>query len=109
MFPDDFRKHIADSKCTVASWDAASSQLVLTIDKEIGPECGSLVLNGVSFVCLPPCVTVEAVASSKHEVPDFPGVCPEQDEWLYVFQEACGRAFYVLAQTAIYRSADPSA
>jgi hypothetical protein len=103
MLPDQFLKCLADAECSVKSWDAASSELKLAIEKDIGPESGLLVLTGVSFVHLPPRFTIFAATSSKAEVPDFPGVRPEDNEWLYVFQDSWHRAHYLLAEDARYQ------
>ena len=102
MLPEHFVINIADAECSVASWDATSSQFVLKIEKDIGPESGVLVFSGVSFVNMPPEFIVAFVASSRQQVPDFPGVSPEDDEFLFLFQEAWGRVFYVLAERADY-------
>ena len=102
MLPDHFLTHLADAECWVSAWDATSSELVLTIEKDIGPEAGLLTFYGVSFVSMPPRFTIIAATSSRQEVPDFPGIRPEGDECIYVFQDAWSRAYYILAESARY-------
>jgi len=103
MFSDRFMTNIRDSECAVHSWDAASRQLILRIEKDVGPESGKLTFDNVAFVHLPPCFTIYVAAASKNEVPDFPGVRPEPEDCLFVFQEAHGNAYYVIAESADYQ------
>lgn len=102
MFPESFLRYLADAECSVVSWDAVSLRLVLKIEKEIGPERGVLMFHGASLVHVPAHFTVEQASSSQHSIPEFPGVSPEEGEWLFLFREAWGRTFYVVAQTASY-------
>lgn len=102
MLPEQFLKHLADAECSVCGWDAVSSDLILNVEKEIGPETGLLTFSGVSYVSLPPRFTAFAATSSQQQVPDFPGICPDPNEWLYVFQDAWSQAHYVLAESARY-------
>lgn len=102
MLPEQFLTHLADAECRVGAWDAISTELRLIVEKEIGPETGLLTFSGVSFVHMPPRFAVFAACSSQQEVPDFPGLRPDHNEWLYVFQDAWNQSYYVMAESARY-------
>jgi len=65
MLPDGLRSYFHDSTLTVVSFESSDRVLVVRVQKEIGPELGTLTLRGVSFMALPDCMTGEAIRASR--------------------------------------------
>lgn len=100
--PTALVSNIADSEVEILSWNAESQELVLRIEKEIGPEIGSIKLSGVGFVHLPPRFSLSSISVQREEAPQIKGVIPEDGEYLYVFEESWGNTYGIIAESIEY-------
>jgi hypothetical protein len=98
--PHELMRHLADAEVEVVSWSAASSELVLRVRKEIGPESGLLRFAGVGHVSLPPRFTVAGL--SRTAGPD--------GDTLFMLAEAWGASYTVAAESMAWEpDAEPGA
>jgi hypothetical protein len=71
QIPDQLRAYFHDSTLTLHSYDAENRQLLVHIEKEIGPETGIITFGDVSFISIPDCFPGDAIkATPVSELPD---------------------------------------
>jgi hypothetical protein len=105
--PATLTRGLADAEVEVVSWSAASGELVLRVRKEVGPEVGLLRFGGVGHVSLPPRLTIAGITRAEQ---DTGGAEPGPGESVFVFEEAWGASYFVVAESVRYVvEAEPSA
>ena len=110
LVPNALLRYLPDSELSVLSWDGTSETLLLRVEKEIGPEIGTLILRGVSFVSLPASLTLAGLdLQSPESVPpellsrSRPGdTSLDADEQLLAIHEVGGGEFFVIAKEIDY-------
>jgi len=61
LLPVELTRYLPDSELSVECWDVKDSVLTLNLEKEIGPERGTITLSGVSRVCLPSWLEISGI------------------------------------------------
>lgn len=110
--PEQLLRYLPDSTVSVVSWDG--TRLVLSVNKEIGPEHGILEFQSVSHVNLPPTFQISGIeiGSGDYLPPSFfdtyrPNESRlDSDEKLFLFHGSWGEEFFVIASTVAYRITD---
>lgn len=84
MIPVELLRYFHDSTLTVDSYEKLDSTLVLKVEKEIGPELGTLTFRGVSFMALPTWMPGEAIRAYYVDdvSSEFWGRIPVSRDWL---------------------------
>ncbi len=97
--PASLTRCLADAEVEVVSWSAESGELLLRVRKEIGPEVGLLRLGGISHVNLASRFTVAGLTRSEQ---GFGGMELGASESVFVFEEAWGASYLVVAESIGY-------
>lgn len=100
--PESLTYCIADSQVDVMSWSAESRELVLQINKEIGPERGLLRLIEVGYVHLPPRFEIAGIAAYDCPFPDYPQLALNIGEIAFGFQDSNSCVHLVIAESVEY-------
>ena len=100
--PNSLTNCIADSQADVISWSADSGALLLRIEKEIGPEIGTIHMNGVASVNLQPRFEISGISVYDSPCPDYPNLSLEPDEIAIAFQDSEGRVHLVVGESLDY-------
>lgn len=61
MIPEDLIRYFPDSEITVSGWRPESRELQLSIEKEIGPESGTITFGGVAYMALSTAFTAHSI------------------------------------------------
>jgi hypothetical protein len=110
VLPLGLVRHIGDSYITILTWNAAKGELVLRLDKDIGPESGLIRISGVTHVNLPPRLGLAGISCGGLErLP--PGYLAthrpmdatlDTDELAFVFHGSWGETYFVVAKAITY-------
>lgn len=106
--PEQLRRYLPDSEFRVVAWN--SDELVIEVEKEIGPETGIAKFSGVSFVNLPTIMTVYSmqVKSPKDLSSDFWNASTpdsrdlETDDLVFIIESSWGGRQFVIAKSLAY-------
>ena len=106
--PEQMRRYLPDSEFRVAAW--RSGELLIEVEKEIGPEKGIAKFFGVSFVNLPVTMTVYSMeVKSPEELPsDFWNASTpdrrdlDADDLVFVIESSWGGRQFVIAKSLAY-------
>lgn len=106
--PPDLLRNLADSEWRVESWNG--SFLTIAVEKEIGPELGTVRFKGVSHVSVPPQMQVETISiGDLADLPkDFLGISRtsasslDPDERVFIINGSWGERFFVIAEAIDY-------
>lgn len=61
MISEDLIRYFADSDIKLVGWNPKSRELVLSIEKEIGPETGIIRFTSVTYLALTPALTAVSI------------------------------------------------
>lgn len=100
--PAQMMRHLPDSEVEIQTWSAVSHTLKLQIQKDIDPKEGTIQFLGVSLIHLAPRFTVSSLSCHENAVSNIPDIKPESNETIYVFEEAWGNTYYVVAESIKY-------
>jgi hypothetical protein len=108
--PQAMGRYLPDSDFRVVVWTSQSGELVVEIEKEIGPEKGIAKFAGVSFVNLPASMTVYAMeVRSPKELPNdfWNPTTPapndlDEDDLIFVIDGSWGGRNFVVAKSVSY-------
>lgn len=100
--PNALTARIAESQIEVVSWSFASTELVLRITNQVGPESGTLRLNGVAYVNLPPQFEVAGIAAYDSAFPDRPQLQLSDGQIAVCFQADDSTVHFVVAESIQY-------
>lgn len=97
--PSALLRYLPDSEIEVVSWSAATSELVLRVRKEIGPEVGLLRFAGAWRVHLSSRFTIAGIVQNEKGIG---GVTVGTGESMFVIEEAWGDQYFVIAESVSY-------
>src|SRR5262249_6736537 len=97
--PAGLTRGLADAEVEVVSWSAGAGELVLRVRKELGPEVGLLRFVGVGHVSLPPRLTVAGITQAEQ---GDGGTEVGAGGSVFVFEEAWGASYFVVAESVGY-------
>ena len=100
--PKSLTNCIADSQIAVVSWSAENGELALRVNKEIGPETGTIRFSGVAHVNLPPRFEVVGIGAYNCPFPDYPHLKLDDGEIAVGFQDSESFVHLVVAETIVY-------
>lgn len=108
--PDQLRTYFHDSTLRLHSYDSENRQLLVHIEKEIGPETGIITFHNVSFISMPDCFPGDAIeAKPQSELPDdfwgrysaYPDLFATDDIAFQIFDQE-GPVHLVIAKAVSY-------
>jgi len=109
--PVELRSYFHDSTLTLHSYDAEDRQLLVHIEKEIGPETGIIGFGEVSFISIHQCFPGNAIrATSVPDLPDefwsrYPAYLDvfESDDIAFQIYDQEGPVHLIVAKTISYK------
>jgi hypothetical protein len=110
MLPVALTRYFADSRLFVESFSQKENTLAIRIEKEIGPESGTIIFRHVSILSLPQSMPGESIrAKSVSEAgPEFWSRCLLDRDWfdaddvVFEIESQDGPVYFVVAKTVEY-------
>jgi hypothetical protein len=105
MIPEELLKYFPDSEIEVSGWRPGGRELTLSIEKEIGPESGTITFRGVTYVALPTAFTAHSIRIIDHDEARqiLPLADMAADGVVFALEDVEGVNNVIVAESVAYR------